>query len=87
MDRQLTRINNDLYGNGRPGLIREFEKLKTEHIEMNKDLARLADSFEKLARRESNREAVQRALSRSLVAASLIVGIFGTIITIVITTR
>ena len=92
MDATINRISKDLYGNGQKGLVREFEELKVrcaehekEYVKMENSIEKLATSFSALARNDSNREAIRKALGKSLVNASLIVGIFGTIITLIIT--
>jgi len=83
MEATLKRIDKDLYGNGQEGLVKKFTKMETEHNEMKGDLNKLATSFSALAKSDSNREAIRKALGKSIVTAAAILGIAGTIITII----
>ena len=80
----IDRIIKDLYGNGQRGLIEQFIELKSEHKDMKENLKSLATSFSALARLDSNREAVRKALGKALIKASLTIGMFATIITLII---
>ena len=83
MEKTVARIEKDLYGNGHPGLIKEFEVSKLKIENMEESVEKLATAYSALAKNDSNREAVRKALGKSLTNASLIVGIFGTIITLI----
>lgn len=67
-------FDHDLNGNGKDGMKSEFTTLKKEHEYNMKDLTKLSDSYEKLARKESNREAVLKFIGKSIVIASTILG-------------
>lgn len=95
MEKTLERVVKDLYGNGQKGLLRDFEHLKTEcgnyreqdtekQKEMEESLKNLATSFSALARNDSNKEAIRKALGKALIRASLIIGMFGTVITLIL---
>lgn len=85
MENRIKRIERILDGNGQPGLIKECAETKVKLESMEENLDKLATAYSALARNDSNREAVRKALGKSLVQASLIVGIFGTIITVILT--
>jgi len=82
---ELKRICRVLDGNGQPGLIRDVSELKVKITDMDESLDKLATAYSALARNDSNREAIRKAMSKGLVNMSLILGIFGTIITLIIT--
>ena len=81
---QIKQSHRELYGNGNVGLVKEFVQLKTEFENMNESVDKLATAFSALAKSDSNREAVRKALGRALVKASLIIGIAGTAITLIL---
>ena len=80
----IKRMDKELFGNGGKGIIKEFERYKTEHNEMKGDLGKLATAFSALAQNDSNREAIRRVLGKSIKHTSLIVGMFATIIPVII---
>ena len=71
--------------NGTEGYFSRFIKMEENMKTTDESLASLSTSFSALAKMDSNREAVRKALGNALVKASLIAGIFGTVITLLIT--
>lgn len=83
-EKVIAKLDKAVFGNGRKGLLLEFEHYKTEHGEMKDDLGRLATSFSALAQLDGNREAVRKAVGKGLKQASLIIGSSSVIITLLI---
>ena len=79
------RVLNTLYGNGQPGLVQKVQECSTKIDTMDESLDKLATAFSALAKNDSNREAIRKAMGKALVKASIIVGMFGTVITLIIT--
>ena len=73
-----------LKGNGNEGLVIRFAKLETEHNDIMESVDKLATAFSALAKSDSNREAVRKALGKALVKSSLIIGAAGTIIALIL---
>lgn len=84
-ENDVKRVLKILDGNGKDGLIVETATLKTKLDDMTDDLQKIATAMSAIAKDNSNREAVRRVLGKSLKHASIIVGIFGTVITLIIT--
>ena len=84
MENRIKRIEKILDGNGQPGLVVEFAKCKEKIETMDESLDKLATAYSALAKNDSNREAVRKALGKGIANTSLIVGIFATIITLLV---
>lgn len=82
---KLKDYDRQLKGNGQEGLIPRFIIVEKEVKDMTDDLSKLATAFSALAKSDSNKEAVRKALGNGLVKASIILGIAGTIIAIIYT--
>ncbi len=80
----VRRLDKAIFGNGQKGIVKEFEKYKAEHEDMKGDLGRLATAFSALAQINSNKEAIRKVFGRTLKHVSIIIGISGTVITLLI---
>ena len=80
----INQCHKELYGNGNPGMVKDFVEIKTRFEKMDESVDKLATAFSALAKSDSNREAVRKALGKALVKASLIVGIAGTIVALIL---
>ncbi|GAF82810.1 unnamed protein product [marine sediment metagenome] len=80
----VKRLDKAIFGNGQRGIIKEFEQFKTEHKEMKGDLGKLATAFSALVQINSNKEAIRKVLGAALGKVALIVGVSGTVITLLI---
>ena len=79
----IRQSHKELYGNGNKGMVKEFVELRTEFKDMSDSVEKLATAFSALAKSDSNREAVRKALGKALIKASIILGMAGTIITLI----
>ncbi len=79
-DQIVRMIKNELYGNGQEGMVKKFNTMETQHIEVKDDLNKLATSFSALAKTDSNKEAVRKALGKSFIIGCSILGAAGTIV-------
>lgn len=93
-DADIERLNvltdqnhRDLRGNGNEGVVIRFAKLETEHEDMCESVDKLATAFSALAKSDSNRDAVRKALGRSFVVGCAILSTAGMIITIILSVR
>jgi len=78
-DKIIKRLENELFGNGQEGIVKKFTRMETEHTEVKDDLNKLATSFSALAKSDSNRDAVKKALGKSFIVGCSILGAAGTI--------
>lgn len=80
----IKQDHRELYGNGKDGLVKEFVALSTKFNSMEDSVDKLATAFSALAKNDSNREAIRKALGGAMVKASLIIAAGGTIITLIL---
>ena len=80
---KVDKVVKQLEGNGQEGFITRYVKTEQKVDKMEESLDKLATSFSALAKNDSNREAVRKVLGGALIKTSLIVGIFGTVITLI----
>ena len=91
-DADIERLNvltdqnyRDLRGNGNEGVVIRITKLEMGHESMYESVDKLATAFSALARSDSNREAIRRALGKSFIIGCSILAAAGTIVAIIYT--
>ena len=80
----INRLVRIIDGNGKRGILQDVIVIDERVTKMEESIDKLATAYSALARNDSNREAVRKALGKGLITASVIVGMFGTIITLII---
>lgn len=85
LEDKLKDYDRQLKGNGQEGIIPRFIILEKGFEDMTDDVKKLATAFSALAKSDSNKEAVRKALGKALVKASIIIGIAGTVVAIIYT--
>jgi hypothetical protein len=81
---RLSKIEETLNGNGKDGLKTKVRLIEEKQDNMSDSLEKIATSMSAIAKDNSNREAVRRVLGNALKHTAVVVGIFGTIITLLI---
>lgn len=82
----ITKVKDhdkDLNGNGKQGVKIEVATLKFEHEHNMKDIAKMAEAYETLAKKQSNREAILNFLGKAILQSSIVLGAAGVVISII----
>lgn len=76
----VAMMKTELYGNGQKGMVKKVNTMETVQSDVKYDLNKLATSFSALAKSDSNKEAVRKALGKSFVIGCAILGAAGTLV-------